>query len=76
MTDIIDHAKDTEMLQRKHALEAQQQRAQEPPQDIDEDGTVYCLDCHDIVSPERLEAKPDAARCIHCQALHEHRDHC
>lgn len=75
MTDVLDAAKDLEMRQRKQALDAQKKRAQEPPQDIDDDGTVYCLDCHNIVSPERLKAKPDAARCIHCQALHEKRNH-
>lgn len=70
MTDIIDHAKDTEMRQRKQALEAQKQRAQEPPQDKDEDGTVYCINCVDIIDAERLAAKPNAARCIQCQELH------
>ena len=71
MTDVLDAAKDLEMHQRQQALAAQQQRAQEPPQDIDDDGTVYCIDCMNIVSPERLAAKPDAARCIHCQHSHE-----
>jgi DnaK suppressor protein len=27
-----------------------------------------CIDCHQAIAPERLEALPAAARCVSCQA--------
>ena len=30
-----------------------------------------CVDCGDPVPEGRLEARPDAARCIRCQAKHD-----
>jgi len=74
MTDVVDHAKTLEMQQRKAALDAQLNNHPEPAQDKDEDGNVYCLDCVNLISEERLAAKPDAARCIECQTLLEQRN--
>lgn len=76
MADDLDRAKDLEIWQRDNALKAQALKAKEPPQDIDQDGNVWCIDCGDKVAPERLNAKPNAARCIDCQGLHELKDRC
>ncbi|MFA1544834.1 TraR/DksA family transcriptional regulator [Actinomadura chokoriensis] len=32
-----------------------------------------CVDCGEAVPDGRLEARPDAARCITCQAAHDRR---
>jgi len=34
-------------------------------------GDGRCVDCGEPISPERLEALPDAARCLSCQAAWE-----
>jgi DnaK suppressor protein len=39
-----------------------------------EQGTYgVCADCAGPVPEGRLEAKPDAARCVPCQAKHDRR---
>ncbi|MBV9207453.1 MAG: TraR/DksA family transcriptional regulator [Actinobacteria bacterium] len=35
---------------------------------IDEGTYGQCVDCGDQIRPERLDARPDAARCVSCQA--------
>ena len=42
--------------------------ARRPPQ-ASPDG--LCVDCRDPIPPARLAARPDAARCAPCQAVHE-----
>lgn len=38
-----------------------------------DDGTYgSCVDCGDRLSDERLDARPEAARCIRCQSTMEH----
>ncbi len=38
--------------------------------DIDENGVRYCLDCAEIISPERIAAAiPDPVRCVDCQNI-------
>lgn len=32
----------------------------------------YCIDCEDLIEPQRLRAVPDALRCIGCQSDFEH----
>lgn len=71
MPDILDHAKDLEMRQRQDALNKALKHS-EPEQDI-RDGTVVCIDCATAINPARLKAKPNAARCIHCQQIEEKR---
>ena len=34
-------------------------------------GDGLCVDCGEPIGPERLEALPDAARCLRCQAAWE-----
>jgi DnaK suppressor protein len=71
MPDILDHAKDLEMRQRQDALDKALKHS-EPEQDI-RDGVVICIDCGGDIHPARLKAKPNAARCIHCQQIEEQR---
>lgn len=73
--DILDRAKDLEMNDRKRAIAAQREKSKEPAQLV-VGGEVLCIDCDDAVSKPRLAAKPNAARCIGCQSLHELQDHC
>ena len=42
------------------------------PQDVDEAGRVWCLDCGCQISEERLSARPTASRCVPCGSAHEH----
>jgi len=35
--------------------------------------TILCIDCGEEIEPARLDAKPDARRCIDCQEIHERR---
>lgn len=67
--DEVDRAKVIEMRQRNAAIEMAKAKP-EPPQNI-VDGDVYCIDCDTLVGKQRLEAKPNASRCIDCQQIHE-----
>lgn len=71
MPDDLDRAKDLEIMQRDIALDKAKQRATQPEQQHDDDGNVICIDCAVLIPQARLEAKPDAARCIDCKAAHE-----
>lgn len=70
MTDQLDRARAIEMRQREAALQEALHTTPEPPQQII-NGVVCCIDCDEPVSPQRLRAKPNAARCIHCQSQEE-----
>ncbi|MDP2548070.1 TraR/DksA C4-type zinc finger protein [Oceanobacter sp. 4_MG-2023] len=76
MTDPLDAAKEIEVLQREQALANHLSRQVPEPEQWIQDGIVMCIDCACEISPKRLAAKPHAARCIDCQALHELQDHC
>lgn len=71
MPDLIDRAKEMEMRQRQVALDNALQTT-EPAQDI-QDGVVICIDCTIPIEIARLDAKPNAARCIQCQTIEERR---
>ncbi len=45
------------------AIQAEHARAR-----IAEGGYGVCEDCSGKIAPERLEALPDATRCVNCQA--------
>ncbi|MGB1239352.1 MAG: TraR/DksA C4-type zinc finger protein [Pseudomonadales bacterium] len=67
MPDILDQAKDTEMMLRDNSIAAAQANAAcEPAQEVI-DGRVVCIDCDEPVQQARLAVKPNAARCIYCQ---------
>lgn len=68
--DKLDIAKDLEMEHRQRSLKAQRDgRVKEKPDEVD--GIRYCLDCGDPVPKKRLDAEPDAVRCVECQQYHE-----
>ena len=68
--DILDDAKKAEMEDCDRALANHFARTIEPAQDI-ENGIVYCIRCGREVERERLAVKPNAARCVECQTIHE-----
>lgn len=67
MTDIIDRAKEVEMLNRETALQNQQQRASQHEEPRIVNGRRCCIDCDEPIPSERLEASPYAVRCVWCQ---------
>ena len=71
--DALDDAAVLEQFDRDRALASQAARSIEPAQCI-EQGVVWCIDCDTPISPERLKARPEAARCIDCQHVHELRE--
>lgn len=36
-------------------------------------GEVYCVDCGELIPESRLQAMPNAKRCLACQAKYERR---
>lgn len=42
---------------------------------LDNGGYGHCVDCGDPVPEGRLEAKPEAARCVRCQAKQDKKRH-
>ncbi|MBL4797630.1 MAG: TraR/DksA C4-type zinc finger protein [Oleispira sp.] len=73
--DILDRAKQAEMVDRERAIKAPLAKVKEPKQLIVDD-EILCIECETPVSKPRLAAKPHAARCIKCQSLHEQKDRC
>ncbi|MGD9858856.1 MAG: TraR/DksA C4-type zinc finger protein [Marinobacterium sp.] len=73
MTDIYDRAQARE-LQNQQEAEARYRASLQPePEQQVVAGVVICIDCDEPVQPARLTAKPNAARCISCQQIHERR---
>lgn len=73
MTDIYDRAQARE-LQNQQEAEARYRASLQPePDQLVVAGVVICIDCDEPVQPARLKAKPNAARCISCQHIHERR---
>ena len=48
-------------------LHAQQERVREALARVDAGTFGQCVDCGTALPEERLEARPDAARCVNCQ---------
>jgi DnaK suppressor protein len=48
-------------------LHAQQERVREALARVDAGSYGRCVDCGSELPDERLEARPDAARCVNCQ---------
>lgn len=70
MTDQFDRAQELETLFRNAAISNRPIQAEEKP-DEDEDGNRYCLNCGSVVPPKRIEALPNAVRCVSCQSRKE-----
>jgi len=67
-----------EMLRELACLEGESwpagaQQVQDMLRQIDAGFYGICIDCGNQISPARLEAKPDAQRCIVCQIQYENR---
>lgn len=70
--DDADRAKQIEMRNERVALKIAQYHP-EPPQKI-LNTEVICIDCDEPLATTRLTAKPNAARCIECQCIHEKKE--
>jgi len=71
--DEIDIAQQNEELFRQVALKSHFAGRQGVRPDNAEPGIRLCMDCGEEIEPARLEAKPDAFRCVDCQAKKERR---
>jgi len=73
ITDPIDQATATEELFLRAALRAHAEQAADTGEAPDEDdkGNRYCLDCGEIISPERRAIMPKAIRCVSCLSRRE-----
>ena len=67
MTDLFDRAQQQEQEFRERAIAKARRHQQEQP-DQDERGNRFCLSCGDQIASERLQAEPDAVRCVPCQS--------
>ena len=68
--DIIDEANARADMFRENAVNAVRQN--NPPESpLYLDGVRCCLDCEEPIPEERLEARPDAVRCVECQTMNE-----
>ena len=70
MTDVFDRAQETEQLNRELAITNALVRHKEKP-DQDEHGNRFCLSCGEQIAAARLQAEPDAVRCVPCQSRNE-----
>lgn len=55
------------------ALQAQEDEVRRALERIDSGAYGRCVDCGQQLTPERLDARPEAARCRDCQAKQEAR---
>lgn len=69
MVDVFDRAQEREQKDRDIAIQAALLRGRETEQPDEENGIRYCLDCSVEIPKQRLEARPDAVRCVDCKEL-------
>jgi DnaK suppressor protein len=67
-TDLVDADRDEAALE---VIEAQRERVKDALARIDAGTYGICIDCGEVIPDERLEAMPEAARCIKDQAKYE-----
>ncbi|WP_325893011.1 TraR/DksA C4-type zinc finger protein [Grimontia sp. NTOU-MAR1] len=72
MSDIADRAQISDEIFESALLHAHQCRHRDTA-DIDDEGNHWCISCGELIPAARLDAEPDAARCIECQLYHERR---
>ncbi|HGK7313591.1 TraR/DksA C4-type zinc finger protein [Aeromonas hydrophila] len=72
MTDLFDRAQKQEQENRDRDLANQLARRRIETQDQDAAGNRFCLSCGEQIASDRLEAAPDAVRCVPCQSWCEH----
>ena len=71
--DEADQAKDYELRDRAAALAAALARPDPEPAQFNDHGERIRLDCHAVIPQARLEAYPQAVRCVPCKAARERR---
>jgi DnaK suppressor protein len=71
MPDLYDRAQEREQQNTEEAQARYRASLTPEPEQLVVGGVVLCIDCDDAVQPARLKAKPNAARCIHCQNQYE-----
>jgi DnaK suppressor protein len=75
--DIIDRAQQIDREQQAAIDEFLRRRnadSLEPPERAQViDGIAYCQGCGEEMDPRRLQAKPDAVRCVECESRKERR---
>ena len=67
-TDLVDADRDEASLE---VIEAQRERVNDALARIDAGTYGICIDCGEVIPDERLEARPEVARCIKDQAKYE-----
>lgn len=67
-TRLVDEDRDESSLE---VIEAQRERVTDALARIDAGTYGICIDCGEVIPDERLEAMPEAARCIKDQAKFE-----
>ncbi|WP_312283551.1 TraR/DksA C4-type zinc finger protein [Candidatus Igneacidithiobacillus taiwanensis] len=72
MADDVDITTQQQEQEMRMALAQRASTRMEDP-DEDEEGNRYCLDCADIIPPERVQAV-GAVRCVHCAGKRERYD--
>ena len=63
-TNLVDADREEASIE---ILQAQQERVREALARVDAGTYGRCVDCDTPLPDERLEARPDAARCVNCQ---------
>ena len=63
-TNLVDADREEASME---ILQAQQERVREALARVDAGTFGRCVDCGSELPDERLEARPDAARCVNCQ---------
>lgn len=66
-----DQARELTERRTAEAIQAVRNRPIEKPLDIN--GVRLCLDCRELVGAARLNANPQAVRCVECQTDHDRR---
>ena len=75
MVDEIDRVQANVEVYEAAALRTHfNKRRLEPRPDPSTDGERNCLDCQEPISRARIEANPQAVRCIDCQIKKERRN--
>lgn len=69
MVDVFDRAQKREQEDRDLAIQAELKRGIETEEPDEKDGIRYCLDCGLEIPKGRLQARPDAVRCVDCKGM-------
>src|SRR3954447_18080346 len=67
-TNLVDADREEASIE---ILQGQQERVREAMARLDAGTYGRCVDCGNEMPAERLEARPEAARCVDCQQLRE-----